>query len=76
MSANQLISQKLYEIYKITDIEEILQLRTMDLSAIKNLYSKDIVMKLILGFVTSKNIDHDKIDIINVYVNEIYNLLQ
>ena len=47
----------------------------MDLSAIKNLYSKDIVMKLILGFVTSKNIDSDKIDIVNVYVNEIYNLL-
>ena len=75
MSANQLISQKLYEIYKITDIEEILQLRTMDLSTIKNLYSKDIVMKLILGFVTSKNIDSDKIDIVNVYVNEINNLL-
>ena len=75
MSGNQLISQKLYEIYKITDIEEILQLRTMDLSTIKNLYSKDIVIKLILGFVTSKNIDSDKIDIVNVYVNEIYNLL-
>ena len=75
MSANQLISQKLYEIYKITDIEEILHLRTMDLSAIKNLYSKDIVMKLIFGFVTSINIDSDKIDIVNVYANEIYNLL-
>ena len=75
MSANQLINQKLYKIYQLTDIEEILQLRTMDLSMLKNLYNKDIIMKLIINFITIKNISPENIEIINVYVSEIYDLL-
>ena len=75
MSANQLINQKLYEIYKLTDIEEILQIRTMDLSMLKNLYNKDIIMKLIINFITIKNISPENIENINVYVSEIYDLL-
>ena len=75
MSANQLINQKLYEIYQLTDIEEILQLRTMDLSMLKNLYNKDIVMKLIINFITIKNISPENIENINVSVSEIYDLL-
>ena len=75
MSANQLINQKLYEIYQQTDIEEILQLRTMDLSMLKNLYNRDIIRKLIINFITIKNISPENIEIINVYVSEIYDLL-
>ena len=75
MSANQLINQKLYEIYQLTDIEEILQLSTMDLSILKNLYNKDIIMKLLINFITIKNISPENIEIINVYVSEIYDLL-
>ena len=75
MSANQLINQKLYEIYQLTDIEEILQLRTMDLSMLKNLYNNDIIMKLIINFITIKNISPENIENINVYVCEIYDLL-
>ena len=47
----------------------------MDLSMLKNLYNKDIIMKLIINFITIKNISPENIENINVYVSEIYDLL-
>ena len=75
MSANQLISMKLDEIYVLTNRDEILLLKTMDLTMIKNMHSKNTIMKLINDFILIKKIDDAKKYKIDLCVNEIYKLL-
>ena len=75
MSANQLKNMKLDKNFVLTNIDEILLLKTMELIMLKNMYSKNTIMKLINDFILIKKIDDAKKYNIDLCVNEIYKLL-
>ena len=76
MSVNQLVNKKLDELYELTNIKEILEIKKMDLRSYQTFCSKTVLMTMINNFILAKNIvDYNKYQLINKYVNDIYDLL-
>lgn len=76
MSVNQLVNKKLDELYELTNIKEILEIKKMDLRSYQTFCSKTVMMTMINNFILAKSIvDYNKYQLINKYVNDIYDLL-
>ena len=76
MSANQnTINDLLSKIYNISHIEEINQIKYTNLNMLKSIYDKSVIINMINEFLMTKQISQANKDKINIYLNEIYELL-
>ena len=51
MSVNQLVNKKLDELYELTNIKEILEIKKMDLRSYQTFCSKTVLMTMINNFI-------------------------